>query len=70
LYGRKEIEACIGDGLKQYEMTMHFNGQSTVRINGDQATNESYTLAHHFWTEGGKRMLLVQGYSLLRYHRS
>jgi hypothetical protein len=65
LRGRREIESGIGEGLKQYEMTMHFNGQSTVHINGNRATNESYTLAHHFRTENGKRMLMVQG---IRYY--
>ncbi|MDR1317413.1 MAG: nuclear transport factor 2 family protein [Spirochaetales bacterium] len=65
LRGRKEIESGIGEGLKQYVMTMHFNGQSTVLINGDQAANASYTLAHHFWIENGTRMLLVMG---IRYY--
>lgn len=65
LHGRKEIETGIGDALKQYAVTMHVNGQSMVQINGDQATNESYTLAHHFWTKDGKRMLLVMG---IRYY--
>ena len=61
LRGRKEIESGIGEALKQYAVTMHVNGQSTVQIDGDQASNESYTLAHHFWTEDGRRMLLVMG---------
>jgi hypothetical protein len=65
LRGREEIESGIGEGLTQYKATMHFNGQSTVHINGDQAANESYTLAHHFWSENGKWMLMVQG---IRYH--
>jgi hypothetical protein len=65
LHGRKEIESGIGEALKQYAMTMHSNGQSTIKINGDQAVNESYTLAHHFWTEDGKRILLVMG---IRYY--
>jgi hypothetical protein len=65
LRGRKEIESGVGAALKQYATTMHFNGQSTVQINGDRATNESDTLAHHFWTEDGKRMLLVMG---IRYY--
>ena len=65
LRGRKEIESGVGAALKQYATTMHFNGQSTVQVNGDRATNESYTLAHHFWTEDGKRMLLVMG---IRYY--
>jgi hypothetical protein len=65
LHGRNEIESGIGKGLKRYTKTMHFNGQSTLRIDNDQATSESYTLAHHFWIENDKQMLLVQG---IRYH--
>lgn len=65
LRGREAIQAGFGDALKPYPVTMHFNGQSTVQIDGDQATNESYTLAHHFFTEGGKRMVLVMG---IRYY--
>lgn len=48
LRGRQAIESGIRDGLKPYAVTMHVNGQSMVQIHGDQATNESYTLAHHF----------------------
>lgn len=65
LRGRKEIESGIGDALKKYAVTMHLNGQSTVQINGDSATNESYTLAHHLWMEDGARKLLVMG---IRYY--
>ena len=32
---------------------MHFNGQSTVTLDGDRATGESYTIAHHVFTEEG-----------------
>ncbi|MCB4611710.1 nuclear transport factor 2 family protein [Enterobacter asburiae] len=65
LRGRKEIESGIGDALKKYAVTMHLNGQSTIQINGDSAINESYTLAHHLWTEDGARKLLVMG---IRYY--
>lgn len=65
LRGREAIESGIRDGLKPYAVTMHVNGQSMVQIHGDQATNESYTLAHHFWTENSQRMLLVMG---IRYY--
>ena len=65
LHGRREIESAIGDALKPYLMTMHFNGQSVVEVRGDLASNESLTLAHHFFSENGTRMLLVMG---IRYH--
>lgn len=64
LHGRKEFVAGF-ETLKQYEVTMHFNGQSTIHISGDSATGEVYCLAHHIWTEKGKRMLMIMG---IRYY--
>jgi ketosteroid isomerase-like protein len=58
---RSEIASGFGDSLKKFDTTMHFNGQSVIHVHGDQAVNESYALAHHFWMENGKRMLLVMG---------
>ena len=43
---------------------MHGNGQSTVRLDGDRATGESYTIAHHVYTEDGARKMMV---AWLRY---
>jgi SnoaL-like domain len=43
---------------------MHFNGQSTVTIEGQEATGDSYTIAHHVYTEEGTRMMMV---AWLRY---
>jgi len=43
---------------------MHFNGQSTVNIDGDRATGESYTIAHHVFTQDGARLMMV---AWLRY---
>lgn len=45
--------------LQTYDVTTHFNGQSTINVDGDTATGESYCLAHHVWTEDGQRVLLV-----------
>jgi hypothetical protein len=64
LHGKKEFIAGF-ETLKNYEVTMHFNGQSTIHITGDSATGEVYCLAHHLWTENGKRMLMVMG---IRYY--
>ena len=36
---------------------MHFNGQSTVTLDGIQATG--YTIAHHVCSEDGTRMMMV-----------
>jgi hypothetical protein len=49
----------VFDDLRQYETTAHFNGQSTVALNGDAATGESYCLAHHVQIRDGRRSLMV-----------
>ena len=54
----------VFDDLYRYEVTTHFNGQSTVTIDGDRATGESYTLAHHVFSEDGERKIMVAS---LRY---
>jgi ketosteroid isomerase-like protein len=46
LHGRESL-AQVFDDLNQYVATMHFNGQSTILLDGDRATGESYCLAHH-----------------------
>jgi hypothetical protein len=44
---------------------MHFNGQSTVVLDGSEATGDSYTIARHVYTEeDGTRMMMV---AWLRY---
>ena len=45
--------------LDNYNVTTHFNGQSTITLDGDRATGETYCLAHHLWVENGQRTLLV-----------
>ena len=52
LEGREALTPVFDD-LNRYEATTHFNGQSTVTIDGNRATGESYTIAHHVYTEGG-----------------
>src|SRR6476659_7326918 len=54
LQGREALTAIFED-LTRYEATTHFNGQSTVTIDGNRATGESYTIAHHVYTEDGIR---------------
>ena len=49
----------VFEDLRQYEATTHFNGQSTVALNGAAATGESYCLAHHVKAEDGRRSLMV-----------
>jgi hypothetical protein len=63
LEGREAL-APVFDDLNRYEQTMHFNGQSTVSIEGSNAIGDSYTVAHHVFTEDGTRMIMV---AWLRY---
>jgi ketosteroid isomerase-like protein len=49
----------VFEALRQYEATTHFNGQSTIALNGDGATGESYCLAHHVQVQDGRRSLMV-----------
>ena len=51
LDGREALTPLFAD-LNRYRATMHFNGQSTVGLDGDRATGESYCIAHHLFTEG------------------
>ena len=60
----REALAPVFDDLNRYEQTMHFNGQSTIIIEGSGATGDSYTIAHHVYTEQGTRMMMV---AWLRY---
>src|ERR1700746_1178300 len=63
LNGREALTPVFDD-LNRYEVTTHFNGQSTVAVDGDRATGESYTIAHHVFTEDGDRKIMVAS---LRY---
>jgi hypothetical protein len=63
LHGREALTPVFDD-LNRYEVTTHFNGQSTVTIDGDRATGESYTIAHHVFTEDAARKIMVAS---LRY---
>jgi hypothetical protein len=63
LHGREALSPVFDD-LNRYEATMHFNGQSTVALDGDRATGESYTIAHHVYSDEGIRKMMV---AWLRY---
>jgi SnoaL-like domain len=63
LQGRESL-APVFDDLNRYEATTHFNGQSTVAIDGDRATGEGYTIAHHVYTDEGSRKIMIAS---LRY---
>src|SRR6201982_65207 len=63
LEGREALTPVFAD-LNRYEATTHFNGQSTVVLNGERATGESYTSAHHLYTADGERKIMIAS---LRY---
>jgi hypothetical protein len=60
----REALTPVFDDLNRYQATMHFNGQSTIALDRDGATGESYCIAHHLFTENGERKLMV---AWLRY---
>jgi SnoaL-like domain len=58
LRGRAQLAEAF-TALDNYDVTTHFNGQSTIALDGDRATGESYCLAHHVFVEDGQRTLMV-----------
>jgi ketosteroid isomerase-like protein len=58
LHGRESL-APVFEHLNTYTATTHFNGQSTVVINGDTASGESYCIAHHVYTVDWQRTLMI-----------
>jgi hypothetical protein len=63
LEGREALTPIFAD-LNRYDVTTHFNGQSTVAIDGNSATGESYTIAHHVFAENAGRKITIAS---LRY---
>ena len=61
---REELVPVFAD-LNKYDATTHFVGQGTIlTLTADQATGETYCLAHHVTVEGGTRRLMLAS---LRY---
>lgn len=59
LDGREALTPVFED-LNRYAATMHFNGQSTIALDGDRATGESYCMAHHLSVGAdGERTLMI-----------
>ena len=56
--GRDGLTPVFED-LNRYQATQHFNGQSTIDLDEDRATGESYCIAHHLFTKDGERKLMV-----------
>ena len=64
-FHRREDLAPVFADLNKYEATTHFLGQSTIVLDKDQATGETYCLAHHISAVDGKRSIFVAS---LRYY--
>jgi hypothetical protein len=60
----REALTPVFDDLNRYEATMHFNGQSTITLDHEWGSGESYCIAHHLYSEGDERKLMV---AYLRY---
>lgn len=63
LHGRESLTPVF-DNLNTYEVTMHFNGQSTAALDRGRATGETYCLAHHVYSDDGERKMMI---AALRY---
>ena len=61
----RESLAPVFDDLNKYVATTHFMGQSTVALDGDRATGETYCIAHHVSESEGKRTLFIAS---IRYY--
>jgi SnoaL-like domain len=64
LHNRADL-APVFDDLNRYRATMHFNGQSTVKLDGDTATGETYCLAHHVSVDGDSQTIFI---AAIRYY--
>ena len=59
MHGRDSL-APVFDNLNTYAATTHFNGQSTLSLDGDRGSGVSYRLAHHLSVgEDGQRTMMI-----------
>jgi hypothetical protein len=58
--GRKNLFPVFDD-LNQYLSTMHFNGQSTIKLDENRATATSYCRAYHLKVQDGVQKLMIAG---------
>jgi hypothetical protein len=58
--GRQNLLPVFND-LNQYVSTMHFNGQSTITVDGDRATGHTYCRAYHETIPDGTQKLMIAG---------
>ena len=55
----------VFDNLNTYLATMHFNGQSTIKLDGDRASGITYCRAYHLNIQDGVQKLMIAG---IRYY--
>lgn len=55
----------VFDNLNTYLATMHFNGQSTIKLDGDRASGITYCRAYHLNIQDGVKKLMIAG---IRYY--
>jgi hypothetical protein len=55
----------VFDDLNKYLSTMHFNGQSTITLDGLRATGITYCRAYHLTVPDGVQKLMIAG---IRYY--
>ena len=55
----------VFDNLNSYFATMHFNGQCSIKLNGDQASGITYCRAYHMNMQDGVQKLMIAG---IRYY--
>jgi ketosteroid isomerase-like protein len=55
----RDALAPVFENLNQYVATTHFNGQSSVVLDGTEATGVSYCVAHHVSVRGSERSLMI-----------
>ena len=64
LHSRDALAPVFAD-LNKYDATTHFLGQSTIwMLKSEEATGETYCLAHHMTVDGTKRRMMLAS---LRY---
>jgi hypothetical protein len=51
----------VFDNLNTYIATMHFNGESTVKLDGDRASGVTYCRAYHLNVQDGVQKLMIAG---------
>ena len=55
----------IFDNLNSYDTTMHFNGQSSIKIEGNNVSGITYCLAHHLNIVDEKQKFMI---AAIRYY--